>query len=51
MLVLMSDTLEDSAGGDRTLLDDVYRSTNRTVFPNYSSRPFKSPRVDDISSS
>ena len=36
MLVLMSDTLEDSAGGDRTLLDDVCRSTNRTVFPYHS---------------
>ena len=51
MLVLISDTLEESAG-DRTLLDDVCRSTNRTVFPYHSI--FKgrlSPRVDDISGS
>ena len=36
MLVLISDTLEGSAGSDRTFLVDVCRSTNRNVFPNHS---------------
>lgn len=48
MLVIISDTLEGSAGDDCTLLDDVHRSTNRTVFLNPSSIAFRS-RADDVS--